>query len=112
MRIVAGRAALGGGLVGTVSFDQCLHVTMAGKAQLGFGSAEQIFLGRQVWLMALDAAPVFDRSVNRAKADILFEIGMARKTQLCPLDGKPDFRAAGLSVATLTRPVCKGRMDL
>jgi len=112
MGIVAGRAALGGGLVGTVSFDQSLDVTMARKAQLGFGSTEQIFLGRQVWLMALDAAPVLDRSVHRATADIVFEIGMARKAQLGSLDGKADFRAAGLSVAAFTRSVRKGGVDL
>jgi hypothetical protein len=59
---------------------------VAGEAQLGPGLAEQGFLGRHMRLMTLDTAPVPDRSMHRALAELCLEVGVAGKTQPGSLD--------------------------
>jgi hypothetical protein len=85
--IMAGRATVGGGRVGALSFHQRFHVPVAREAQIRLRRAEQGLLGRHVRLMTLDAAPALDRSVHRALAELSLEVGVTGKAQLGSFDG-------------------------
>jgi len=110
--IVAGRAILGSGRMGSAPFHEILNLSMARIAQLGTGCPEQSFLVSQVRLMTLDAAPIPDRGVHRSFTELCFEVGVAGKTQGGPLDGQTKLRTAGTAVAAFTRSIFKWRMDL